>query len=142
MHGMIILDTNVISEAMSPVPNRTVSRWLSEQPSQQLFTTTISLAEILCGIELLPPGKRRTGLLATAETMFSRLFAERILVFEDQAARAFPAIAVGRRLRGRPITLFDAQIAAIASANGATLATRNTDDFESCGVRLVNPWLH
>jgi predicted nucleic acid-binding protein len=137
---MIILDTNVISEAMLPLPNGKVSQWLSDQPSQVLFTTTISLAEILYGIEILPPGKRRTGLHATAETMFARFFAQRVLVFDGEAARAFPAIAAGRRLRGRPITIFDAQIAAIATANGAALATRNTADFRDCGVRLINPW--
>jgi len=126
---MIILDTNVISEAMSLSPNAL------------LFTATISLAEILYGIELLPSGKRRSGLLVTAENAFPKLFAARILTFDEAAARAFAPIAVHRRSRGRPLTLFDAQIAAIAKANGATLATRNTGDFEGCGVRLINPWV-
>ncbi len=138
---MTILDTNVISEAMSSAPNQKVSHWIALQPGEQLFTTTISLAEIFYGIELLPTGKRRTGLLVTAETMFTKLFAGRVLVFDNLAARAFATIAVDRRLRGRPITLFDAQIAAIARSNGATLATRNTADFEGCGIRLVNPWV-
>ena len=137
---MIVLDTNVISEAMLPIPNAKVRHWLSAQPSQQMFTTTVSLAEILYGLEILPLGKRRAGLSATAETMFVTLFAQRILVFDGPAARVFPSIAAGRRLRGRPISVLDAQIAAIAKANGATLATRNTPDFEGCGVRLVNPW--
>ena len=137
---MTVLDTNVISEAMLPIPDAKVRSWLSAQPSQQMFTTTVSLAEILYGLEILPLGKRRAGLSATAETMFATLFAQRILVFDGPAARAFPSIAAGRRLRGRPISVLDAQIAAIAKANGATLATRNTSDFEGCGVRLVNPW--
>jgi predicted nucleic acid-binding protein len=132
---MIILDTNVISEAMSSAPNTNLSRWLSGQLTSQLFTTAISLAEILYGIELLPIGKRRSGLFVTAESMFAKLFAGRILTFDDPAARAFAPIAVNRRSGGRPITLFDAEIAAIAQANGAVLATRNTLDFE------VNPWL-
>ncbi|MGA9471963.1 MAG: type II toxin-antitoxin system VapC family toxin [Terriglobales bacterium] len=137
---MIVLDTNVISEAMLPAPNGKVRQWLSAQPSQQLFTSTVSLAEILYGLEILPLGKRRAALSAIAETMFATLFAQRILVFDPLAAREFPAIAAGRRLRGRPISVLDAQIAAIVKANGATLATRNTLDFEGCGVRLVNPW--
>ncbi len=137
---MIILDTNVISEAMLPVPNSKVRQWLSTQPSQQLFTTTVSLAEILFGLEILPLGKRRAGLSATAETMFATLFAQRILAFDGPAARAFPPIAAGRRQRGRPISVLDAQIAAIAIANAAILATRNSADFEGCGVRLINPW--
>jgi toxin FitB len=138
---MIILDTNVISEAMLPVPNGKVRQWFSAQPTQQLFTTTVSLAEILCGLEILPLGKRRAGLSAAAETMFATFFTQRILVFDGPAARAFPPIAAGRRLRGRPVSVLDAQIAAIAKANGATVATRNTADFEGCGLRLVNPWV-
>lgn len=138
---MIVLDTNVISEAMLPSPNDAVSRWLSAQPPALLFTTAVSLAEILYGIELLPGGKRRSGLLATAESMLPKLFGDRILTFDTSAARAFAPIAVSRRLTGRPITIFDAQIAAIAQVHGAALATRNTGDFAGCGIRLVNPWL-
>jgi predicted nucleic acid-binding protein len=138
---MIVLDTNVISEAMASSPSPSVSRWLSDQPTSLLFTTAISLAEILYGIELLPVGKRRSGLLLAAESMFSKLFAKRVLTFDESAARVFAHIAVYRSLSGKPITLFDAQIAAIAKANGAVLATRNTADFEQCGVRLVNPWV-
>ncbi len=137
---MIVLDTNVISEAMLPLPNARVRRWLSSESNQQLFTTAVSLAEILYGIEILPVGKRRAGLLATAETMFASLFAQRILTFDVHAARVFPTIVSNRRLQGRPISVFDAQIAAITKANDAVLATRNTADFEHCGVRLVNPW--
>lgn len=138
---MIILDTNVISEAMSSAPNSHVSQWLSTQNTSLLFTTTISLAEILYGIELLPAGKRRSGLLLTAENTFPRLFAGRILTFDEAAARAFATVAAHRRSRGRPITLFDAQITAIARATGAALATRNTGDFEGCGITLLNPWV-
>ena len=137
---MIVLDTNVISEAMLPLPNANVRQWLSAQPSQHLFTTAVSLAEILYGIEILPLGKRRAGLLSAAETMFANLFAQRILGFDAPSARAFPAIAAGRRLQGRPMSVLDAQIASIAKANGAALATRNTADFDHCGVRLINPW--
>jgi toxin FitB len=137
---MIVLDTNVISEAMLAQPNRNVRQWLAAQPSSQLFTTTASLAEILYGIEILPLGKRRTSLLAAAETLIASLFAQRILPFDLIAAREFPSIAATRRRAGRPISIIDAQIAAITHVHGATLATRNTTDFEGCGVRLVNPW--
>jgi toxin FitB len=137
---MIVLDTNVLSEAMSPSPEPTVRDWLIDQPSHRLFTTSVSMAEILQGIELLPQGKRRAGLLAAAQVMFSGLFPGRILPFHEDAARAFAPIALSRRTRGCPISLFDAQIAAIARAHGATLATRDTADFEDCGIRLVNPW--
>ncbi len=137
---MTVLDTNVLSELMSSTPEPAVRQWLDRQPSHQLFTTSISMAEILQGIELLPAGKRRAGLLAAAQTLFTGLFSGRVLPFHEDAARAFAPIAVNRRTRGRPISLFDAQIAAIARASGATLATRDTADFEECGVALVNPW--
>jgi hypothetical protein len=117
-----------------------VTAWISEQPAEDLFTTTITVAETLYGIELLPKGRRRDQLLREAEATFAGDFAGRILPFDEVSARLFASIAVGRRLHGRPISNFDAQIAAISRAHGATLATRNTDDFEGCGVRLINPW--
>lgn len=138
---MIVVDTNVISEAMSISPNDVVLRWLSAHSGEELFTTSISLAEVFYGIELLPIGKRRNTLLASAEAMFIGLFPDRVLGFDEAAARAFSPINADRRLRGKPISLFDAQIAAIVRANGAILATRNISDFEGCRIRLVNPWV-
>ena len=138
---MIVLDTNVISELMSPQASPTVRAWVTGQRvTSTLCITAITVAEILYGVELLPRGKQRDGLLLDAEAMFREDFARHILVFDEQAARAFSTIAATRRGRGRAITTLDAQIVAIALANGATLATRNTADFEGCGVRLVNPW--
>jgi toxin FitB len=136
-----ILDTNVVSELMAPLPSPKVRAWsAAERATSVLCITTITIAEILYGVELLSKGKRRDGLLAEAEAMFREDFSGRVLPFDEQASRAFPPIAIARRLRGRPITVFDAQIAAIARVHGAALATRNTADFEGCGVRLVNPW--
>jgi predicted nucleic acid-binding protein len=115
--------------------------WLAHtHESGPLFVTTITVAEILFGIELLPRGKRRDQMLTQAEAAFAEDFAGRVLPFDEDAARAFPEISVRRRAQGRPIADFDAQIAAIARSRDATLATRNTADFEGCGIRLVNPW--
>lgn len=139
--GITILDTNVVSEPMLASPSATVQTWWSQQHPGALFITTITVAEILYGIELLPHGKRRVALLAGAELMFGKVLAGRILPFDEDAARAFAAIAAARRAQGRPIADLDAQIAAIARSRGATLATRNTADFEDCGIRLVNPWI-
>jgi toxin FitB len=138
---MLILDTHVIAEIMQALPSACVQEWWAQQPSSELFTTTVTVAEILYGIELLARGKRREKLLAEAEAMFAQDFAGRILPFDEEAARAFREIAAGRRGQGRPIAEFDAQIAAIARSRRAILATRNTADFEGCGVRLRNPWL-
>jgi predicted nucleic acid-binding protein len=137
---VIVLDTNVLSEIMSASTHPSVYQWASGQPNEQLYTTTISMAEIFQGIELLPAGKRRAGLLGAAESMFTALFQGRVLPFDEAAARAFAPIAIDRRKHGRPISLFDAQIAAIAKARDAALATRDTSDFEGCGLTLINPW--
>ena len=137
---MIILDTNVLSELMRPTPAVQVSEWVAKQPSTELFTTSITEAEILFGIELLTQGKRRQGLLRAAEDMFNEDLGGRILGFESEAARPFAQIAAHRRSLGKPISHADAQIAAIARLRRAQLATRNVADFSDCGVDLVNPW--
>ncbi|HQW38399.1 MAG TPA: type II toxin-antitoxin system VapC family toxin [Usitatibacteraceae bacterium] len=137
---MIVLDTNVVSELMRASPAENVFDWVAGQPAQSLYITSISLAEIVHGILLLPAGRRRSAIQAAAESMFSVEFGGRILPFEASAARAYAKIAVDRRHAGRPISSFDAQIAAIALVARATLATRNVSDFEGCGLKLMNPW--
>ena len=137
---MIVLDTNVLSELMRPKPSARVVAWIAQQPAADLFTTAITEAEIFYGIELLATGKRRDALLAAAEGMFTEDFAGRVLAFESDAARHFARIAAQRRARGRPISHADAQIAAIASAHGARLATGNGPDFSDCDITLIDPW--
>src|SRR5215510_3177792 len=137
---MIILDTNVISELMRRKPSAQVATWVAQQPGTELFTTSITEAEIFYGIELLGRGKRREGLLVAAEAMFSEDFAGRVFVFDSDAARVFAKIGAARRALGRPISHADAQIAALAQVRGAKLATRNVGDFEGCGIEVVDPW--
>jgi len=137
---MIILDTNVISEVMKPNPSPRVVHWLGQYPPSRLFTTAMTQAEILYGLELLPKGKRRSALQSAVEAMFAEEFAGRILPFDSEAAQVFPHIACARRALGRPVTQFDAQIAAIAQTRGGAVATRNTADFEGCGIAVLNPW--
>ena len=137
---MIILDTNVMSELMRPKPSPRVVTWVAKQPAAELFTTSITEAEIFYGIELLTKGKRREGLLAAAEAMFAEDLAGRIFGFDSDAARVFSKISDHRRALGRPISQADAQIAAIAQVRGAKLATRNVADFEDCGLNVVDPW--
>jgi predicted nucleic acid-binding protein len=136
---MIILDTNVLSELMRPKPDETVSRWVSQQSISSLFITTITQAEILYGLALLPSGRRRSILEKTVEQMFAEDFNQRVLSFDTSAARAYAKIATKRRAAGRPIDQSDAQIAAIVLTYGATVATRNVSDFEDCGVAILNP---
>ncbi len=137
---MIILDTNVVSELMRPTPSEPVVRWIGAQPADRLFTTTITQAEILFGVALLPQGRRRDALANMAVQMFAEDFSGRVLSFDEAAALAFAPIAAGRRRQGRPIGALDAQIASIAVSRGAELATRNIADFLDCGLAPINPW--
>jgi predicted nucleic acid-binding protein len=137
---MILLDTNVVSELMKPVPARQVVDWAAGQPIQSLYTTSLTQAEILHGVGLLPAGRRRRLLEAAAEAMFREDFAGRVLPFASDAAPLYALIAVERRRIGRPISQFDAQIAAIARSSGAVIATRKVADFAACSVDLVDPW--
>jgi hypothetical protein len=137
---VIILDTNVLSELMKADPAASVVEWAVSQPTSRLFITAITQGEILYGIGLLPKGKRRDRIAHAAEAMFAEDFNDRILAFNSDAAAAYADIAVARRRKGRPISQFDAQIAAIARSSGAAVATRNVGHFEGCGIQLVNPW--
>ena len=137
---MIVLDTNVVSELMRAAPAAKVARWIGAQPATSLYTTTITQAEILHGVRLLPAGKRRNAVEAVAEAMFREDFAGRLLPFGSDAARSYARIAAERRRIGRPVSQFDAQIAGIAESVSATLATRNVADFSHCGIEVVDPW--
>jgi len=138
---VIVLDTNVLSEALNPSPSGIVLGWLAAQETSGVFTTTITQAEVLYGVEVLPSSKRRMRLLAAVERMFAEEFEGRILPFDEDAARAFAGIVASRYRAGRPISQFDAMIAAIARCHGAAVATRNTADFERCGIQIINPWI-
>jgi len=139
---VIILDTNVLSELLTPAPSVTVEAWLAEQPPTSVFITTVTEAEILYGLRLLPDGRRRRDLEAAIVPILREDFAGRILPFDSEAADAYAKLAAERRKAGRPISQFDAQIAAIARSRGAALATRNVADFEGTGIAIINPWDH
>lgn len=137
---MIILDTNVLSELVRPSPNAVVSGWVKGCASSSLFTTSITQAEMLLGVEILPSGKRRDVLEQRVRMMFDQDFAGHILPFDSDAAIAFAHIAALRRRSGRAQSNFDTQVAAIALSRGAAVATRNASDFEGCGITVHDPW--
>lgn len=137
-----LLDTNVLSELLRSAPQPEVLAWFAAQPSETLYSSAVTQAEMLLGARLLPAGKRRVALEAALGAMFTEDFAGRILPFDRAAVPAYAEIVSARRAAGRPISQFDAQIAAIARRAGARLATRNVEDFEGCGISLVNPWRH
>ena len=138
---MIILDTNVLSEASRPDPSMKVLDWMRSEPLAALFTTTITEAELLFGIALLPPGRRRRLLESVVAGILEEDFTGRILPFDSAAAREFALIAAQRRLVGRPIGEAAGRIAAIARSRGASLATRNVRDFEGCGLTVIDPFV-
>jgi toxin FitB len=137
---MILLDTNVISEPLRPVPDVHVISWLRKIPTNICFLSTISMAELLRGIQQLPDGKRRAQMADDAEATFSRLFAGRILAFDQRSARAYAQLCADMKSRGKAIDPLDAQIAAIATVNRMTVATRDTSPFHHAGLEVINPW--
>jgi len=139
---MILLDTNIISELMRPKPNSVVIEWLDEQFSRELFLPAIVKAEIEMGIAILDNGKRKQALLQAAELIFVS-FTDRCLPFDGETATQYAKIIAFTKEQGRPMSVEDAQIAAIAVQNSALLATRNTTDFDFLEkLDLVNPWLY
>jgi hypothetical protein len=137
---MILLDTNIVSAVMARVPAQSVIDWLNRQEATTLFLSTVTIAEIGYGLRVLPDGKRRRSLEERFEKFVVEGFAERILNFDERAARLYPEVMGRRRAVGRPLGILDGQIASIARANGHALATRNIRDFEECGLELINPF--
>jgi predicted nucleic acid-binding protein len=136
-----LLDTNVLSELLRSTPEPAVLDWFAMQPTGTLFVSAVTQAEMMLGARLLPAGKRRSALEAAVRAMFDEDFAGRILPFDGAAVPAYVDIVGTRRAMGRPLSQFDAQIAAIAKRHSARLATRNVGDFEGCDVVLTNPWM-
>ncbi len=136
---MIIVDTDVATELMRPAPDPRVVAWLRTRDGSELFTTSITVAEVGYGVERLPDGAHKRLLRATASQVFSA-FADHVLAFDADAAGLYGEIVTARERGGAPIDGFDAQIAAICRRHGATLATRNVRDFEQTGVEIVDPF--
>ena len=135
-----VLDTNVVSELMRDRPQPEVLLWVNDQPESTLFVTAVTEAELRYGAEILSAGRRRERLLAEIEEMLKEEFNGRILPFDSHAARAYAVIAATRRSAGHPISQADCQIAAIARSQRASVATRDSEGFEDCGIDLLNPW--
>lgn len=137
---MIILDTNVLSELMRRDPAPTVLRWLDLHPSQSVWITTITLFESRLGLALLPAGKRRDALAQAFDQLLMLDLENRVLPFDSEAAAQAALLAADRQRSGRPVDIRDTQIAGIAQARRATLATRNLRHFEGLSVTVVDPW--
>lgn len=137
---MIILDTNVLSELMREKPDRSVVRWLDSQPQASVWTTSISLMELLFGLQSMPAGKRTDRMLRELEVVLREDIEDRYLSFDLAAAEGAAKLMVARKLRGRPMDIRDTMIAGIVVSRHAILATRNTDHFSDLGSSVINPW--
>ncbi|MCH7235098.1 type II toxin-antitoxin system VapC family toxin [Xylella fastidiosa subsp. multiplex] len=136
---MIVLDTNVVSEAMKPEPDAAVRTWLNEQMSVTFYLSSVTLSELLFGIAVLPTSKRKDMLARTLDGLLD-LFNERVLPFDTDAARHYAELAVKARNNGRGFPTPDGYIAAIAASRGYIVASRDTSAYESSGVQVINPW--
>lgn len=136
---MILLDTNVVSEAMKPEPHLSVRDWLDAQAAETLFISSVTVAELLFGIGVLPRGKRKDNLAAALDGVMD-LFGVRILSFDASAARRYADLAVKARMAGKGFPTPDGYIAAIAAAHEFAIASRDTSAFHAAGLTVINPW--
>ena len=137
---MIILDTNVVSEPLRPEPDPTVLAWLDAQEPKTLYLTTVNLAELLAGVEVLPAGRRRNALAHALATQVMALFDTRILPFDNKAAEVFAKARATAQALGNRMGFADCAIASIAGAHGFSVATRNSRDFRGTNVATIDPW--
>jgi predicted nucleic acid-binding protein len=137
---VIVLDTNVVSELVRAAPDERVVAWLDDLPVAETATTAVTVAELLYGVARLPTGRRKAELEQAVRAMIDEDFRDRVEPFDRDAAAAYALVVADRDRLGRPISVADAQIAATCRARGATLATRNTKDFQDTGIKLVDPW--
>jgi predicted nucleic acid-binding protein len=137
---MILLDTNVVSEAIKPEPYPLILAWLDAQAAETLFLSSITVAELLFGIGALPAGKRKDTLAARIDSLLDQ-FVGRVLHFDTLAARRYADLAVKARAAGKGFPTPDGYIAAIAAAHGFTVASRDTSAFNAAGLTVINPWI-
>jgi len=137
---MIVLDTNVFSALMRSKPDETVVAWLDAQPSASIWTTSITVFEVLYGLRTMARGKRQRTLEEAFERSLQQDLEGRILDFDMAAARQAAVISAALRSLGRPVEIRDVQISGIVAARHGALATRNTRHFADTGIALVNPW--
>ena len=138
---MIILDTNIVSELMKAEPDSSVLKWFESLENQPLMITVITVAELRFGVSALPDGKQKDQLSAAITAMINEEFDARVLEFNQASAEAYGILLAKLRKEGITMSQSDAMIAAIALINEAQLVTRNTRDFEHCGIEIVNPFL-
>ncbi len=137
---MTILDTNVLSALMRQTPDAKVVAWLDQQPRTSIWTTSVTVFEVRFGLQIMPPGKRRSLLIQAFEAVLDKI-AHRVAPFDIAAAQQAGDLMASRHRKGRPGELRDTMIAGIVLARHAALATGNTAHFDDLSVPLINPWV-
>lgn len=136
---MILLDTNVVSEAIKPEPHPSVRAWLDVQAAETLFLFSITVAELLFGVGAMPDGKRKDLLAVRIDSLLDQ-FDRRVLPFDTPAARRYADLAVKARAAGKGFPAPDGTIAAIAAAHGFAVASRDASAFDAAGLTVIDPW--
>jgi predicted nucleic acid-binding protein len=137
---VIILDTNVLSAAMSAVPDPRVVAWLDRQPPESIWLTSITVFETRMGLALLPESERRRSLELSFALLLHEDLENRVLDYDAAASGAAAALAAKRQRTGKTVDVRDTAIAGIAIARRATLATRNVRHFDDLNIPVVDPW--
>jgi predicted nucleic acid-binding protein len=137
---MILLDTNVLSEPMKPLPDLNVLAWLDAQQIETLYISSTVLAEMLEGVERMPQGKRRDAVASVVDRILQTLIGERVLAYDRAAAEYYAAQVVRATVAGKDVKLADGQIAAVAAVHGLSVATRDVTPFLAMGVDVIDPW--
>lgn len=137
---MIVLDTNVLSELIKPEPDAGVLAWTDRQRSAELAITAVTAAELRAGVAIMPGGRRKVRIAQRIEQLIGTTFRDRVLAFDSRSSEQYADVVARRRRAGTPISILDAEIAAICRQHSATLATRNGKDFAGVGLDLIDPW--
>jgi predicted nucleic acid-binding protein len=135
---MIVLDTNVLSAAMSAETK--IIGWLDRQSLASVWTTAVTLLEIRFGLQIMPAGRRKVERQSAFDRMLADTLEGRVLPLDDHAALQTALVMAARHRTGKPRELRDAMIAGIALAQRATIATRNVRHFDDLSVPVIDPW--
>lgn len=136
---MIVLDTNVLSEALRPQPAIAVVDWLNAQEAATLYISSVTVAEMLFGVAVLPEGQRKDNLGLAIKGLLG-LFEGRVLPFDTDAASHHAKLAVLARANGRGFPTPDGYIAATAAARGYAIASRDSAPYRAAGLEVIDPW--
>lgn len=137
---MIVLDTNVVSALMLDEPDADVVRWLDQQPSRSIWTTSITVFEVRYGLARMDAGTKKRRLSTLFDALLNEDIRGHVFHFDTLAAERTAALMAELQNVGRSIDLRDGMICGIALARQAQVATRNVRHFDATPVSIIDPW--